>query len=98
MRRPCEPGETDMRQAIQTKVIAPTNTKGTRIKAWAQAGSITLHWDYEINADKNHVAAAQAFAEKLGWSGSWHGGGVDGSGYVFVNSDDGADFGIEKRR
>jgi hypothetical protein len=76
-------------QAIQTKYIGPSNVKGSRVKAKAQAGSITLHWDDSLNSDANHTAAALALAKKLGWTyGTWHGGGMpDGSGCVFVCAD-----------
>ena len=35
-------------QAIQTKYIGPTNTKGARIKAFCAAGSITIPYNYEL--------------------------------------------------
>ncbi len=74
-----------MYQAITTKYIGPTNVKGSRVKATAAAGSVTLHWDDSLNPDNNHTAAALALANKFGWSGRWHGGGnPDGRGNVYV--------------
>jgi hypothetical protein len=72
-------------QAIVTKFIGPSNVKGSRVKAKAAAGSLTLHWDHSLNGDDNHTKAAKALAEKLAWGGVWFGGGMpDGSGNVFV--------------
>jgi hypothetical protein len=73
------------RQAIETKFLGPTETKGSRVKALCQAGSITLSWDHSLRPDDNHAAAAQALADKMGWEGDLFGGGkADGRGDVFV--------------
>lgn len=55
------------RQAIVTKFIGPTNYKGSRVKATADAGSITLHWDDALNSEDNHERAALALVLKFGW-------------------------------
>ncbi len=89
-----------MRQAIETKFLGPTNHRGSRVKATACAGSITVPWDYSYGAEDNHVFAARALALKLSWTAaralalmlSWtdgHGfddwvGGSTNDGYVFV--------------
>jgi hypothetical protein len=75
-----------MRQAIQTKFLGPTNFRGSRVKATASAGSITIAWNHALGIEGNHLAAARAFAQKFGWSGEWFGGGIE-TGYVFVNAD-----------
>jgi hypothetical protein len=54
-------------QAIVTKFIGPTNHRGSRIKATAQVGSLTLSWDHALNSDGNHRAAALALANKFKW-------------------------------
>ncbi len=73
------------RQAIETKYLGPTNMRGGRVKARSEAGSVTLSWDHSLNSDANHTKAAQALADKLGWSGDlWGGGHPDGRGCVFV--------------
>jgi hypothetical protein len=54
-------------QAIVTKFIAPTNTRGSRIKATAQAGSITIAWDDATGIDENHRRAALALCERYEW-------------------------------
>lgn len=79
----------NFRQCIQTKFIGPTNTKGSRIKAFNDFGSdqrsITISYDHSINSDQNHVEAARALLAKYGldWELSGHAGCVKG-GYVFT--------------
>lgn len=76
-----------MFQAIVTKYIGPTNTRGSRVKATAAAGTITLPWADNLNSEENHSAAARALANKFGWGGAWHGGGLpNNSGNVYVSS------------
>ena len=75
-------------QAIQTKYIGPTNTRGSRIKAWCAAGSITISYPHELSGQACYRAAAELLANKLGWNTSHYGamlGGClpDGS-YCFV--------------
>jgi len=87
-----------MRQAITTKWLAPTNSRGSRVKASAAAGSVTVQWDYALNVDANHMAAARALVEKMGWGGQWVGGSMPGwLGYVFVGIT-GAVWGLEPHR
>jgi hypothetical protein len=74
-----------MRQAIETKFLGPTNSRGSRVKAYAQAGSVTVSWDHALDAFENHKAAALALAAKYAWDCTWIGGGkADDTGYVFV--------------
>lgn len=54
-------------QAIKTKYLGPTDTRGARIKASCDAGSLTVAWDYAGNADTNHYAAQLQLRLKLGW-------------------------------
>lgn len=80
-----------MRQAITTKFLGPTNARGSRVKASCDAGSITVSWEYALNSEDNHKAAARALIAKLGWDdgrGEWFGGSDSGAGYVFVNAVD----------
>ncbi|HWK13744.1 MAG TPA: hypothetical protein VNS02_05070 [Rhizobiaceae bacterium] len=76
-----------MRQAITTKFHSPTNTRGARVTARADAGSVSVPWNHAHGIERNHTAAARALVEKLGWGGEWHGGGLPGAGYVFVCAD-----------
>jgi hypothetical protein len=78
-----------MYQAIITKWLGPTNFKPGRIKATADAGSLTMSWDHGLNADANHRKAAEALRNKLGWNtefyGTLEGGGLPGNtGCAFV--------------
>jgi hypothetical protein len=72
-------------QAITTKYIEATDTKGERVKATATSGqTLTMPWDYEQEAFENHGAVAKALAEKLGWRGEYSGAVLNENGYVFV--------------
>lgn len=51
---------------IETRYLAPTNTKGTRVKATSNTGkNITVSWDYSLNPEGNHQNAARALVQKL---------------------------------
>jgi len=79
-------------QTIITKFLSPTNKRNSRIKARQSASyagtpkSVTIDFDYRLNIEQNHRAAAMAFAAKMGWEGEWVGGSHCGEGYVFVNA------------
>ena len=55
-------------QAIQTKVLPATNTKGTRVKAWCQAGAITRPYGQitESLQDYQRTVAIE-LADSLDW-------------------------------
>jgi hypothetical protein len=74
-------------QAIQTTYKGPTDSRGARILAKADAGSATVAWDHALGILENHLAAAMALVAKLGWDGLWIEGSV-GDGYVFVRLPD----------
>jgi hypothetical protein len=80
-------------QAIVTKYISATDTKGARIKATCAAGSITVPFPHEWDVEAAHAAAAMALVRKLGWEsreryGDWVAGGLpDTSGFVFVSTE-----------
>jgi len=74
-----------MRQAITTRYMGPTNYRPGRVKAMAQAGSVTLEWDHALNTDANHARAAKALRDKFDWQGVWFGAGLPGAGYVYVD-------------
>ena len=77
---------TTITQAIETKYLKATNVRGSRIKATALAGSLTVGYDHALDAAGNHAAAAQALIARLGWEGTFaQGGNAAGTGYVFVN-------------
>jgi hypothetical protein len=78
---------TFITQAIETRYVKPTNTKGGRIKATAWGGSVTIGYDHALNTDGAHKAAADALIAKMGWTGTFaQGGNAKGDGgYYFVN-------------
>ena len=73
-----------MRQAIITKYLGPTNTRGSRVKATAAAGSVILEWDNAVNAETNHEYAANALCAKYKWAGGYIGGQLPNGDHVFV--------------
>lgn len=73
-------------QAIETKYLKATDRRNSRIKATAWCGTVTVNYDYELNADENHAVAALTLRRKFGWQGKFaQGGNVKGDGYYFVN-------------
>jgi len=54
-------------QAIQTKILPYTDYKPMRIKAECFVGKITVHWDYSLDGEANHILAAKALMDKLEW-------------------------------
>ena len=82
-------------QAIQTKYLGPTNTKGSRVKATCWLTSVTVSWDHSANVEENHIAAIEALLTKLnneritkGSSTLWQvvatGESVDGKGKTAI--------------
>lgn len=59
--------EIDTMQAIQTKFLGPTNSRGDRVKATCAAGTITVSWEFGLGQEENHIEAAKALIAKLGW-------------------------------
>jgi hypothetical protein len=76
----------DIRQAITVKYLDPTNHRGSRYKATAEAGSLTVPWDYAKNPKDNAYAAGMALAHMYGWDKScdFAVGALPGGGYVLV--------------
>ena len=60
-------------QAIQTKYLPATNTKQSRIKAFCNAGSITIGYPHEHDEARAHYSAAQALIVQLKWTGPHYG-------------------------
>lgn len=75
-----------MRQAIITKYLGPTNTKGARIHAKCAAGKITVPWKHDRSTEENHELAALLLIDKLGWGNNSYleGGTLPGGFFVFV--------------
>jgi hypothetical protein len=68
-------------QAIITKYLPPTNSRGARIKATAAAGSVTVPFNYE---GEEYETAARALCDKLGWTFNHCGGGLPDGSMVWV--------------
>jgi len=74
-----------MRQAIVTKFLGPTNTKGSRVRAVCDAASVTVGWDHRLNQAENHYAAMVKLCNKLGWPRDRQGAGMPrNGGYCWV--------------
>lgn len=76
-----------MYQAITTKFMPATNTRGSRIKVSYAGGKkfIYVSWDHALNVEENHKAAARVLIKKLDWvDRNWYVGTCADSGYVFV--------------
>ena len=72
-------------QAILVKYYGPTDARGTRLKASAEAGSITLPREYALNVDDDARRVAAALCAKLGWNAeNLVGGGLPNGDRVFV--------------
>ncbi|UTQ78220.1 hypothetical protein [Aeromonas phage Aer_P220] len=82
-----------MYQAIQVKYLSCTNFRGSRFKATAAAGSVTVSYDHALSAEKNAEAAMLALVNKFGWDecpATWQGGVLPNGDYVFVRLPEGA--------
>lgn len=55
------------RQCIRTRYLGPTNHRGARIKASADADSLIVDWDYALDPGPNHRLAAKMLIGKLEW-------------------------------
>jgi len=55
-------------QAIRTRYVGPTNTRGSRITAKCEAGSVSVPYDDALNSEQNHRAACDKLRAKLGWT------------------------------
>lgn len=73
---------------IKTKVLAPTNTRGTRIKASANGFEVTISYPYQESYELAHYEAVKALIEKhnLDWDIDNMGYGSDNEGYYFTFS------------
>ena len=79
-------------QAIHTKYLPATNTRGSRIKATAGAGSVTIPYPHELSGQAVHRAAAEALCVKLNWVSPYCapllGGCLPDGSYCFVFGND----------
>lgn len=52
-------------QAIQTKFLPATNTRGSRIKASCDRGSITIPWPHDFSGDECHREAVRKLIKRF---------------------------------
>lgn len=52
-------------QAIITKYLPATNSRGSRVKATCSRGSITVSWEYDVDEHANHTLAAEKLCTKF---------------------------------
>lgn len=52
-------------QAIQTKYLPYTNTRGSRIKASCERGSLTIPYPHELSGDEVHREAVRQLLERF---------------------------------
>ncbi len=71
-------------QAIKTTYLSPTNTKGTRIRATVFGASKTVGYDYSLEIEANHIAAAKALCVMMNWNFSVATGQLADGSYVHV--------------
>lgn len=73
-------------RAIFTRYLGPTNTRGSRIKAFdCEGNSATVPMDNSKRDDDSHRAAVEKLCRKMNWSGRLASGGTkDGMVFVFV--------------
>jgi len=68
-------------KAIQVKYLPPTNTKGSRFKAFAYGGaSVVISMDYGLNPDDNARNAAEKLREKYNYKAEVSGFGCLANG------------------
>lgn len=51
-------------EAIKTRFLGPTNTKGARIKASWSKGSLTIPYPYEMGRQERHELAARMLFDR----------------------------------
>jgi len=61
-------------QAIETKFLGPTNTRGSRVKATCWLKSITIEWDHSYNVEDNHKRAIDTLVMSLNYDRKDEGG------------------------
>jgi len=73
--------------AIHTKYLAPTATRGSRIKAYTKGFSTTIAYPHRLSGVACHFEAVKALIEQNGldWSidGMRFGDSADGRGFSF---------------
>lgn len=70
-------------KAIQIKYLSATDTKGARLKAWTEAGALTVSREYSLNADEQALQLAEQYIQVQDWGCSVGGfGSLPNGDYV----------------
>ena len=70
-------------QAIKTRYCGPTDTKGSRIRASCEGGTVYVSYGHTLNSEDNHYAAVKKLCDKLGWDAArFFGGNLDSGKYM----------------
>jgi len=73
-------------QAIETHYVGPTNYRASRVIATTASGLRRVHqWDYSLNVEANHHAAAEALRAQLDWP-ALKAGGSTRRGFAWCTS------------
>ena len=67
-------------QAIVTRILSPTDSRGTRVEAKAEGGRVTRPYDPARTCVENHAAAACALADRMDWPAELVGDNPTGRG------------------
>lgn len=75
-----------MQQAIRTKYLPPTDTRGARIRAVAESGTVTVPYDYGAATSRDvHFRAVARLCAALGWpAAGWIGGSLADGSFAWV--------------
>jgi hypothetical protein len=75
-------------QAIKTKFVGATNTRGARIVATCATARRVSAFDHELSDADNHRKAVRELTQALGWDiyCPYHGGELPDGSFVFVSS------------
>jgi hypothetical protein len=76
-----EVGMSYPRKAIRTEFLGPTDNLDSRVRVSDGHNRITVPWKDNLDINENHMLAAKAFREKMGWDGLWIMGWFNGTGF-----------------
>lgn len=61
-------------QAIRTRYYGPTNTRGSRIVAKCEAGTLSMPYNHALSAYQNHATCAALMLKRFSWGKPYVGG------------------------
>lgn len=74
-------------QAVVTRYVGPTNTRGSRVSVRCDAARMLVPWQCDLGSEENHATAILRMLLRLDWCGNWVLGGLpDNCGCVAVCS------------